>query len=148
MSRAKNGSSTKIGVVWQKSDFLAKNQNFGPKKRHSLFNPNHVLATTGKSCSKKKGCLCPKKYQTLKKFWVIFWVKTHLWPKHTFQPNVKTSVIPAHAGSVVILGNFFDGSDGSTKFCWKRSRIKGTYTYDPTQAQKGQKQGQAPKKDP
>jgi len=55
MSRAKNGSSTKIGVVWQKSDFLAKNRNFGPKKRHSLFDPNHVLATTEKSCSKKKG---------------------------------------------------------------------------------------------
>ena len=25
MPRAKNGSSTKIGVVWQKSDFWAKN---------------------------------------------------------------------------------------------------------------------------
>ena len=55
MPRANNGSSTKIGVIWQKSDFLAKNWNFGPKKRHSLFAPNHVLATTEKSCSKKKG---------------------------------------------------------------------------------------------
>ena len=54
MARAKNGSSTKIGVVWQKLDFLAKNQNFGPKKKESLFDRNHVLATTGKSCSKKK----------------------------------------------------------------------------------------------
>jgi len=54
MPRAKNGSSTKIGVVWQKLDFLAKNQNFGPKKKESLFDRNHVLATTGKSCSKKK----------------------------------------------------------------------------------------------
>ena len=54
MSRAKNGSSTKIGVVWQKSDFLAKNRNFGPKKRESLFRIHHVLATTEKSCSKKK----------------------------------------------------------------------------------------------
>ena len=54
MARAKNGSSTKTGVVWQKSDFLAKNRNFGPKKRHTLFYSNHVLATTGKSCSKKK----------------------------------------------------------------------------------------------
>ena len=53
MSRAKNGSSTKIGVVWQKSDFLAKNWNFGPKKRRSLIGINHVLATTGKSFSKK-----------------------------------------------------------------------------------------------
>merc|ERR1711867_105286 len=54
MSRAKNGSSTKIGVVWQKSDFWAKNRNFGPKKRHTLLGIHHVLATTGKSCSKKK----------------------------------------------------------------------------------------------
>ena len=37
-----------------KSDFLAKNRNFGPKKKVPLFNSNHVLATTGKSCSKKK----------------------------------------------------------------------------------------------
>ena len=53
--RSTNGPLTKIGVVWQKSDFLAKNRNFGPKKRHSLLYPNHVLATTEKSCSKKKG---------------------------------------------------------------------------------------------
>ena len=55
MSRAKNKSSTKIGIVWQKSDFLAKNRNFGPKKEVPLFASNHVLATTEKSCSKKKG---------------------------------------------------------------------------------------------
>ena len=54
MSRAKNGSSTKIRVIWKKLDFWAKNRNFGPKKKESLFNSNHVLATTGKSCSKKK----------------------------------------------------------------------------------------------
>ena len=54
LPRAKNGSWTKIRVVWQKLDFWTKNRNFGPKKRGSLFNPNHVLATTEKSCSKKK----------------------------------------------------------------------------------------------
>ena len=48
------GSSTKIGVVWQKTDFWTKNRNFGPKKRGPLFIISHVLATTGKSCSKKK----------------------------------------------------------------------------------------------
>ena len=37
MPRAKNGSSTKIGVVWQKSDFLAKNWNFGPKKKGKIL---------------------------------------------------------------------------------------------------------------
>ena len=50
----KNKSLTKIGVVWQKLDFWTKNRNFGPKKRRPLLNSNHVLATTGKSCSKKK----------------------------------------------------------------------------------------------
>ena len=54
MPRAKDGSSTKIGFVWQKLDFLAKNRNFGPKKEVPLLGIHHVLATTGKSCSKKK----------------------------------------------------------------------------------------------
>ena len=54
MVRAKNGSLTKIGVVWQKSDFWTKNQNFWPKKKVPLSQIHHVLATTGKSCSKKK----------------------------------------------------------------------------------------------
>ena len=52
--RATNGPLTKIGVVWQKSDFWTKNRNFGPKKKESLLRAHHVLATTGKSCSKKK----------------------------------------------------------------------------------------------
>ena len=54
MPRAKNGSLTKIGVVWQKSDFWTKNRDFGPKKKRSLLGISHVLATTGKSCPKKK----------------------------------------------------------------------------------------------
>ena len=62
MPRAKNGSLTKIGVVWQKSDFWTKNRNFGPKKRGPLLGISHVLATTGKSCSKKKKCLCPNNH--------------------------------------------------------------------------------------
>jgi len=43
-----------MGHQWQKSDFLAQNRNFGPKKRHTLLVIYHVLAMTGKSCSKKK----------------------------------------------------------------------------------------------
>ena len=35
------------------------------------------------------------------------------------------------------------GPDGPIKFRWKRSKIKRTYTYEPTQAQKGQKQGES-----
>ena len=95
MPRAKNGSSTKIWVVWQKSDFLAKNRNFGPKKRHTLFSPNYVLAMTGKSCAKKKvpfskidislqtnfGCFLGKK-------------RTFVQKKNSFRPNVKAAVSP------------------------------------------------------
>ena len=55
--------------------------------------------------------------------------------------NGRFSVIPAR--TIVILGHFFDGPNNSTKFRWKQSKIKGTYTYEPTQAQKGQKQGWA-----
>ena len=35
-------------------NFIYYPANFGPKKKRSLLYPNHVLATTGKSCSKKK----------------------------------------------------------------------------------------------
>ena len=34
--------------------FLDQKPKFWAQKRHTLFNSNHVLATTGKSCSKKK----------------------------------------------------------------------------------------------
>ena len=54
MPRAKNGSSAKIGAIWQKSDIWTKNRNFGSKKKEPLLGIHHVLATTGKSCSKKK----------------------------------------------------------------------------------------------
>ena len=48
------GENVILGDFWGKTHFLAKNRNFGPKKKEPLFNPNHVLATTEKSCSKKK----------------------------------------------------------------------------------------------
>ena len=99
---------------------------------------------------KKKSWLFPNKYQSLKKFWVIFLVKTHFWPKKHFsakRKNIRFSVNPSRTGSVVILGHFFDGPDGSTKFGWKQTKIKDTYTFVVTQAKSGQKQGRAPKND-
>ena len=51
--------------------------------------------------------------------------------------NFYWSVIPARTGSVVILGHFFDGPDSSTKFRWKRTKIKGAYTSVLTQARNG-----------
>ena len=57
MPRAKNGSWTKIGVIWQKLDFSTKNRNFGPKKRHPLLSPNHGRDRI--KLFKEKKCLCP-----------------------------------------------------------------------------------------
>ena len=74
-----------------------------------------------------------------------FLAKKHFSAKHK---NGRFSVIPARTGSVVILGHFAYGPDGSTKFRWNQSKIKGTQTSKVTQAQNGQKQGWAPKNDP
>ena len=41
------GRMAKIGFLDQKPRFWAQ-------KKHTLLQPSHVLATTGKSCSKKK----------------------------------------------------------------------------------------------
>ena len=35
-------------------DFRAEIRIFGAKKKNSLLDPNHVLATTGQSCTKEK----------------------------------------------------------------------------------------------
>ena len=48
------GHQPKLGSYGKKSDFWTKNRNFGPKKKEPLLGIHHVLATTGKSCSKKK----------------------------------------------------------------------------------------------
>ena len=69
MPRAKNWPLTKIGVVWQKSDFWTKNRDFGPKKKRSLPRIHHVLATPGKSCSKKKVAFAQIKNIILGNFW-------------------------------------------------------------------------------
>ena len=56
--------------------FLDQKLKFGAQKKAVTFNPNHVLATTGKSCSKKKSAFA----QIIKGGNVIlgdFWGKTH-----------------------------------------------------------------------
>ena len=59
MPRAKNGSLTKIGVVWQKSDFWTKNRNFGPKKKAPTFSSSPCSGHDRKKLFKEKKCLCP-----------------------------------------------------------------------------------------
>ena len=105
--RATNGLSTKIGVLWQKSDFLAKNWDFGPKKS-SFLGTNHVLATIGKSYSKKKVAFYKINISLLTNLG-CFCDKTHFWPKKHFSAKRKNGrffVIMARTGSVVILGHF------------------------------------------
>ena len=88
MPRAKNGSLTKIGVVWQKSDFWTKNQNFGPKKEAHSFTLTMFWPQTEKVVQ-RKSCLFSNKYKSLKKCWVFFWVKMHFQPKNHFWAERK-----------------------------------------------------------
>ena len=39
---------------YEKMDFRAEIRIFGAKKKNSLLDSNHVLATTGQSCAKEK----------------------------------------------------------------------------------------------
>merc|ERR1712004_850157 len=65
----------KIGVVWQISDFSARNRDFGPKKKRSPLNCNHVLATTRKSCSKKKVTFSQINISLIRNFGCFFGLK-------------------------------------------------------------------------
>ena len=105
------GGMAKIGFLSQKPRFWAE-------KKRSLLSPNHVLATTGKSCSKKKVAFSRNKYQ-YQKLWVFFWVTMHFQPKKHFSAERKFgrfSVILARTRSVVLLGHFFYDPDGSPQF--------------------------------
>ena len=48
------GHQQKLGSYGKNWIFWPKTEIFGPKKREPLLYSNHVLATTGKSCSQKK----------------------------------------------------------------------------------------------
>ena len=60
----------------------------------------------------------------LKGLRTAFLAEKHYWAE---RKNGRFSVFPARIRSLVILGHFFDGPDDPTKFCWQRSKIKGTY---------------------
>ena len=96
------GRMAKVGFFCQKPRFQAP-----PKKLTSWDSP--CSCHDRKKLFKEISCLFPNNYQSLKKFWAIFWVKTHFWPKKHFSvecKNVRFSVIPARIGSVVILCHF------------------------------------------
>ena len=74
------GRMTKIGFLDQKLEFRFQ--------KKPLLEPNHVLATPGKSSSKKKVAFSQINISLLRNFGL----KPIFRPKTTFQPNVKTAV--------------------------------------------------------
>ena len=118
MPKAKNGSLTKIVVVWQKLDFWTKKRNFGPKKNGPTFSNSPCSGHDWKKLFKEKSAFA----QIIRgeiSFWAIFLGTTHFEAKNHFsakRKNARFSVIPARTGSVVLLGHFFDGPDDSPEF--------------------------------
>ena len=92
-------SFTKTTVTRKISGRMAKNRFSGPKKRPLLH----------------------------RKFWVfLFLEKKRIFGQKTLygqSKNVRFSIIPAGTRSSVIVGHFFDGPDGPTKFRWRRSKV-------------------------
>ena len=108
----KTRSHTKKRIFGPKSGFL------GPKKT-PLLRPNHVLATTGQSCQKKKVPFSQMNISLLANFGFFFWKNTYFRPVFHFsakRKNGRFSVNPAGTGSVVIVGHFFGDPDGPNKF--------------------------------
>ena len=66
---------------------------WGPKKR-ALFNRNHVPATTGQSCQKKKVPFSQMNISLLANFGSFFGKKRIFGPFSAFRQNVKTAVSP------------------------------------------------------
>ena len=129
--RATNGPLTKVGGRMAKIRFLGRKLIFRAKKKHSPLNSNHVLATTGQSCEKKKVPFSQINISLLQILGVFFWEKRTFGQKKHFSAERKNghySEIPVRTRSIVIVGHFFDGPDSPTKFCWPQSKIKGTYT--------------------
>ena len=90
---------TKTTVTQKISGRMAKNRFSGPKKRPLLH----------------------------RKFWVFLFLEKNgfLAKKHftAKRKNGRFSIIPAGTRSIVIVGHFFDGPDGPTKFRWRQSKV-------------------------
>ena len=95
------GSCGKIGFFGQKP-------SFGAQKKAHFLTLTMLWPLPGK-LFKKKSCLFPNKYQSLKKLLVFFFIKPIFGQKKHFSAEPKNgcfSVIPAQTRSVVILGHF------------------------------------------
>ena len=85
----RRGLRTKNGVQYEKTDFRAEIRIFRAKK-NSLLDSNHVLATTGQSCQKKKVPFSQMNISLL----ANFGKKRIFGPFSAFRQNVKTAVSP------------------------------------------------------
>ena len=91
---------------YEKMDFRAEIRIFGAKKKRSLLDSNHVLATTGQSCAKEKVPFSQINISLLAVFGCYFGKKRIFGPFSAFRQSVKTavyghfSVILAGTGSV------------------------------------------------
>ena len=88
MNGLSEGYKRAVDQNWGRMDFWTKERDFGPKK-HSLLSSNHDLATTGKSCSKKK---LPFSKINIRNFGCFMGIKRIFGQKNTCRPNVKTAV--------------------------------------------------------
>ena len=99
-----------------------KKRIFGPKsakKKNSLSDSNHVLATTGQSCGNEKVPFPPMNSSLVSFLGCFFLGKIDFRPVFHFSAKRKSgrfSVIPAGTGSVVSVGHFFGDPDGPNKF--------------------------------
>ena len=75
-------------------DFRAEIPIFWPQKKRTLFNSDHVLATTGQSCQKKKVPFSQMNISLLANFGIFFGKKRIFGPFSAFRQNVKTAVSP------------------------------------------------------
>ena len=141
----------KNGVPYQKTDFRAEVWIFGPKKKNSLFNSNHVPAMTGQSCQKEK---VPFSQMNIGLSAFRGWL---LWRKTDFRPvfrlsakrkNGRFSVIFFRTTSVGPPNYFLGAPDIPAKFRRPRIKIRGTSESKVGIAKNGQNPGRRPKNGP
>ena len=112
------GHQQKLGSYGKNRIFGPKTEILGPKKRLHFLVETMFWPQPEKVVQRKK-LPFQNKYQSLKNCGCFFGIKCFFFAKKHFLAQHKDhcfSIIPARARSVVILGHFFYGSYGPTKF--------------------------------
>ena len=116
------------GYKWavdQNRGRMAKIGFFSPKTRFRAEEKKFLISTMFWPRPEKvvQSCLFPNQYQSLKKFWVFFWVKMHFWPNNYFSADPKNGCfsvirpVPSPLSfwvtflmALMFLPNFFENS--------------------------------------